>query len=164
MNIEKNKVVSFHYALSTEGQQLESSRQGDPMSYLHGAGNIIPGLEKNMEGRQPGDRFEVTVPPEEAYGQRQQNLVTRLPAKRLGVPTSKLKRGMMLRVQTRQGPQMVRVLKAGRFMVDLDANHPMAGLTLTFDVEITDVRDATDDELSHGHAHGPGGHQHGEEE
>ncbi|MDJ0657048.1 MAG: peptidylprolyl isomerase [Xanthomonadales bacterium] len=164
MNIEKNKVVSFHYDLSTEGQPLESSRKGDPMSYLHGAGNIIPGLEKNMEGRQAGDQFEATVPPEEAYGHRQQNLVTRLSAKRLGVPASKLKRGMMLQVQTQQGPQMVRVLKAGRFMVDLDANHPMAGLTLTFDVEITDVRDATAEELAHGHAHGPGGHQHGEEE
>ena len=160
MQIAKNTVVAFHYRLSDGDQRLESSQDQAPMLCLHGAGNIIPGLEQALTGRSAGESFTVTVPPEQAYGPRQSEMVTRMSAKHLGVPATKLKPGMVLRLKTQRGPQMVRVLKAGRFMVDLDANHPLAGRSLTFEIDIVDVRDATAEELKHGHAHGPGGHEH----
>jgi FKBP-type peptidyl-prolyl cis-trans isomerase SlyD len=160
MSVQDKKVVDFHYTLTSEaGEELDSSREREPMSYLHGAGNIISGLEKAMADREPGDRFEVTVPPEEAYGTRNDANVQRIPLKRLG----KLPRprpGQVLNLQTQQGPAQVTVLKVGRFNIDVDANHPLAGQVLNFDVEIIAVREASEEELSHGHAHGPGGHQH----
>lgn len=160
MNVQDQKVVDFHYTLTNEqGETVESSREREPMSYLHGAGNIIPGLEKAMEGRSAGDRFEVTVPPEEAYGERREANVQRIPLKHLG-KMPKPRPGQILGLQTRQGPMQVTVLKVGRFNVDVDANHPLAGQSLTFDVEIIGVRDASEEETSHGHAHGPGGHHH----
>lgn len=160
MIVEKNKVVTFHYTLkNTEGEQLESSREKDAMSYLHGANNIITGLEKAMEGHEAGDQFEVTVEPEEAYGVRNENNVQRIPMKRLkGI--GKVSVGQILNLQTNKGQVQVTVLKVGRFNVDVDANHPLAGHQLTFDVEIMGVRDATDEETKHRHVHGPGGHQH----
>ena len=100
--------------------------------------------------------------PEDAYGPRQEALISRMSAKHLGVPASKLKPGQVLRLRTKRGPQMVRVIKAGRFMVDLDGNHPLAGKALEFAIDIVDVREATAEEIQHGHAHGPGGHQHAE--
>ena len=160
MNIEDKKVVTFHYTLSDEqGEQLESSREGDPMTYLHGTGNIIPGLEKAMVGKVAGDRFEVNVEPAEAYGERNENGIQRIPAKHFK-QAGRLKPGQVVVLQTRQGPRQLTVVKVGRFNVDVDANHPMAGLSLTFDVEVTDVRDATDEEISHGHVHGKGGVEH----
>jgi FKBP-type peptidyl-prolyl cis-trans isomerase SlyD len=160
MNIEDKKVVTFHYTLSDEqGEQLESSREGDPMTYLHGTGNIIPGLEKAMAGKAAGDRFEVTVEPAEAYGERNESAIQRIPAKHFK-QAGRLKPGQVVVMQTKQGPRQLTVVKVGRFNVDVDTNHPMAGLSLTFDVEVTDVRDATDEEVSHGHVHGPGGVDH----
>ena len=160
MNIEDKKVVSFHYTLRDEhGEQLESSREGDPMTYLHGAGNIIPGLEKAMVGKVAGDQFEASVEPAEAYGERDENGVQRISAKHFK-QAGRLEPGRMVVLQTRQGPRQVRVVKVGRFNVDIDTNHPMAGLSLTFDVEVTDVRDATAEEVTHGHVHGPGGVDH----
>ena len=160
MNIENRKVVTFHYTLSDEqGEQLESSREGDPMTYLHGAGNIIPGLEKAMAGKAAGDRFEVKVEPAEAYGERNENGIQRIPAKHFK-QAGRLKPGQVVVIQTKQGPRQLTVVKVGRFNVDVDTNHPMAGLSLTFDVEVTDVRDATDEEASHGHVHGKGGVEH----
>ena len=160
MNIEDKKVVSFHYTLRDEhGEQLESSREGDPMTYLHGAGNIIPGLEKAMVGKVAGDQFETSVEPAEAYGERDENGVQRIPAKHFK-QAGRLEPGQVVVLQTRQGPRQVRVVKVGRFNVDIDTNHPMAGLSLTFDVEVTDVRDATAEEVTHGHVHGPGGVDH----
>lgn len=162
MKIEQDKVVSFHYTLTGEsGDTLDSSRQrGEPMQYLHGASNIIPGLEKAMEGKAAGDAFEVVVPPGEAYGERREANVQRVALKKLGVEARQLQPGMILNLQTNQGPAQVTVLKVGRFNVDVDANHPLAGQSLNFDVEIVEIRDATDEEREHGHAHGPGGHQH----
>jgi FKBP-type peptidyl-prolyl cis-trans isomerase SlyD len=161
MTIKENTVVSFHYTLTdADGQELDSSRErGEPMSYLHGAGNIIPGLENAMLGKSAGDTFNVAVPPEEAYGVRNENNIQRIPIKRLG-DMPRPRPGQVLGFQTQQGPVQVTVVKVGRFNIDVDANHPLAGQTLTFDVEITAVRDATEEELSHGHAHGPGGHHH----
>ena len=161
MNINNKKVVSFHYILKNDqGEEIESSREGEsPMIYLHGAGNIIPGLEKAMEGKAAGDQFEVTVGPAEAYGERNEGAIQRVPAKHFG-EGRRLKPGQLVILNTQQGPRQVTVLKVGRFNIDVDANHPLAGQSLTFDVEVTDVRDATEEEVSHGHVHGPGGVEH----
>ena len=160
MIVEKDKAVSFHYTLkNADGEQMETSREKEPMSYLHGANNIIPGLEKTMEGHEVNDEFSVTVEPEEAYGVRNENNVQRVPMKRLkGI--GKVSVGQVLNLQTNQGQVQVTVLKVGRFNVDVDGNHPLAGQALTFDVEITDIREASAEELEHKHVHGPGGHQH----
>ena len=161
MNINNKKVVSFHYILKNDqGEEIESSREREnPMIYLHGAGNIIPGLEKAMEGKAAGDQFEVTVGPAEAYGERNEGAIQRVPAKHFG-EGRRLKPGQLVILNTQQGPRQVTVLKVGRFNIDVDANHPLAGQSLTFDVEVTDVRDATEEEVSHGHVHGPGGVEH----
>jgi len=160
MIVEKDKAVTFHYTLkNAEGEQLESSREKDPMAYLHGANNIIAGLEKAMDGHAVGDQFSVTVEPEEAYGVRNEKNIQRVPLKRLkGV--GKISVGQILNLQTSQGQVQVTVLKVGRFNVDVDGNHPLAGFQLTFDVEVMDIRDASEEETKHGHVHGPGGHQH----
>jgi len=160
MIVEKDKAVSFHYTLkNAEGEQMETSRDKDPMIYLHGAGNIIPGLEKAMEGHAVNDVFSVTVEPEEAYGVRNENNVQRVPLKRLkGI--GKISVGQVLNLQTTNGQVQVTVLRVGRFNVDVDGNHPLAGMHLTFDLEITDIREASAEELEHGHVHGPGGHHH----
>ena len=160
MTVQEKKVVSFHYALTgSDGQELDSSRDREPMPYLHGAGNIVPGLEAAMLGRSEGDTFKVTVAPEEAYGLRNEANIQRIPIKRLG--NIKPEPGQVLGLQTQQGPVQVTVVKVGRFNIDVDANHPLAGQELNFDVEITEIRDASEEELGHGHAHGPGGHDHG---
>lgn len=160
MNISRNTVVSFHYTLSdASGRELESSRGGEPMSYLHGAGNVIPGLEKALEGRAVGEAFRVTVEPAEAYGEKKGTNVQRIPAKHFRDPR-RLSAGQVVGLQTREGPVQVTIVKVGRFHVDVDASHPLAGQSLTFDVEVTAVREATEEEQSHGHAHGPGGAHH----
>jgi FKBP-type peptidyl-prolyl cis-trans isomerase SlyD len=160
MIAEKDKVVAFHYTLkNADGEQMETSRDKVPMTYLHGANNIIPGLEKAMEGHAVNDEFSVTVEPEEAYGVRNENNVQRLPLKRLkGI--GKVSVGQVLNLQTEKGQVQVTVLKVGRFNIDVDGNHPLAGEQLTFDVEITEIREASEEELEHRHVHGPGGHQH----
>ena len=160
MIAEKDKVITFHYTLTNaSGEQLESSYEKDPMTYLHGANNIILGLEKAMEGHAIKDKFSAMLEPEEAYGVRNENNVQRIPLKRLkGI--GKVKVGQVLNLQTNKGPVQVTVLKLGRFNVDVDGNHPLAGIQLTFEVEITDIRDASKEERQHGHVHGPGGHQH----
>ena len=160
MQIERGKVVSFHYtAKDGEGRELESSGGEKPAVYLHGRGNIVPGLENEMRGKKAGDRFTATIAPEHAYGMRDPDSVRRVPTKHLIRP-GKLSVGKVVAVQTHRGPARVTVLKVGRFNVDVDFNHPLAGRTLVFDVEIVDVRDATPEEMAHGHVHGPGGVEH----
>jgi FKBP-type peptidyl-prolyl cis-trans isomerase SlyD len=160
MNISEHSVVSFHYTLkNAQGEQLESSREGDAMTYLHGAGNIIKGLERAMEGKTAGDSFAVTVQPADAYGEHKPANIQRVPTKHFRNAKA-LKPGQVLGLQTKQGPVQVTVVKVGRFNVDVDANHPLAGQELTFDVEITGVREATDEERAHGHVHGHGGVEH----
>jgi FKBP-type peptidyl-prolyl cis-trans isomerase SlyD len=159
VKVEDNKVVSFHYSLTDQdGSQLESSRERQPMSYLHGARNIIPGLERAMAGKSAGDEFQVTIEPRDAYGERSEAKIQRIPSKHF--TQGRLEPGQLVSIRTRQGPVQGTVLKVGRFNVDVDVNHPLAGKTLTFDVEITEVRDATREEVSHGHVHGPGGVEH----
>lgn len=160
MNIESGSVVSFHYTLRGEaGVELESSRGDEPSVYLHGANNVIKGLEAAMAGRAAGDVFSATIQPADAYGKVVPDQTRRVPVKHL-VFRGKLRPGAVVQLNTSEGMRTVTVVKAGRHSADIDTNHPLAGQALTFDVEIVDVRVATAEERSHGHAHGPGGHHH----
>ena len=160
MAIAKDTVVQFHYTLKdANGTVIEASHGNEPMAYLHGHGNIIPGLEDAMLGKEAGDEFTATVAPENAYGKRDETAIQRIPAKHLQ-GAKKWKKGMVAHVETDQGLRQVTVLKVGKFMVDVDANHPFAGKELTFEVKIEEMRPATAEEIQHGHAHGIGGHQH----
>jgi len=160
LDIATDTVVSFHYKLRDEnGEELESSRGGDPAAYLHGHGNIIPGLEDAMNGKATGESFSVTVPAAEAYGERDPYKLQRVPVKHL-VYRGKLAPGMVVQLNTEHGLRAVTVLKAGRHSADIDTNHPLAGKALTFDIEVVEVRAASEEEIEHGHVHGPGGHHH----
>ncbi|WP_017218437.1 FKBP-type peptidyl-prolyl cis-trans isomerase [Pseudoalteromonas sp. NJ631] len=159
MQIAKNTVVEFHYTLREGDSQIESSKEGEPLNYLHGTEGMLPGLESELEGKTGGDSFTVTLTPEQAYGEYQEGLVQRIPIKHLqGLGDSKVwKPGMTAIVDSNQGRHQVKVVKVGRFNADCDLNHPFAGKTLTFDVEILSVREATAEEISHGHVHAAGG-------
>lgn len=160
MNIAKDTVVQFHYTLKNDkGELIESTEGKDPMAYLHGHDNIIPGLEKALEGKAVGDSFTVTVAPEDGYGQRQENALQRISLKHLQ-GARKWKPGMVAVVETDQGYRQVTVVKVGKFNADVDTNHPLAGMTLVFDIQILDIREASEEEKAHGHAHGVGGHHH----
>lgn len=160
MIVERDRVVRIHYTLTGEdGEIIESSRDGEPLTMLHGRGGVIAGVEKALEGRTAGDRFEVTLTPDEGYGRRLDGRVQRVPRKHVHGP-KRLKPGDTAVVGTRDGDRDVTVVKVGRTVVDVDLNHPLAGRTLTFAMEVLDVRPAEPDEIAHGHAHGPGGHAH----
>jgi FKBP-type peptidyl-prolyl cis-trans isomerase SlyD len=168
MKIEKDRVVRFHYTLfeglfegraPEQGQDpIESSKEREPLAILAGRGNIIPGLDKALEGREAGERFGVDVPAAEAYGERRGGLTQRIPKKHFG--TQKLNPGMQVVLETNFGPRAVTIEKVGMSVVDVDLNHPMAGKDLHFDIEIVDVREASAEEIEHGHVHGEGGHHH----
>lgn len=160
MQITKDSVVRFHYTLkNSEDTLIETSTNGEANAYLHGHTSITKGLENALEGKQAGDKFNVVVSPEDGYGLRQQNAIQRVPVKHL-MGSKKWRKGMIATVQTDKGQRQVTVVKMGRFMAEVDGNHPLAGKTLHFDIEVVEVRAATDEELSHGHAHGAGGHKH----
>ena len=159
MKIAKDSVVRFHYTVSETGQEaLESSNDREPLAILYGHGNIIPGLETAMLDREAGERFGVDVIAAEAYGEKRDGLSQRVPKKHFGA--QKLDPGMQVVLQTNFGPRPVTIQKVGMSVVDVDLNHPMAGKDLHFDVEIVEVREASAEELQHGHVHGEGGHQH----
>jgi len=160
MKIEKDRVVRFHYTVSEPGQEpVESSKdRGEPLAILFGHGNIIPGLEKAMEGREAGDSFSAEVAAADAYGERREDMTQRVPKKHFG--KQRLAPGMQVMLNTNFGPRPVTIQKVGMSVVDVDINHPMAGKDLHFDVEIVDVREADAAEIEHGHVHGEGGHQH----
>jgi FKBP-type peptidyl-prolyl cis-trans isomerase SlyD len=160
MQVAKNTVVTIDYTLTNPaGDVLDSSRGGQPLSYLHRSGGIIPGLESALDGKSPGDELRAVVPPEQAYGTRNDAMVQAVPRDRFqGAP--RVEPGMQFQANTPQGPRTVTVVAADDQKVTVDANHPLAGVTLTFDVKIVDVRDATAEEVAHGHAHGPGGQHH----
>jgi FKBP-type peptidyl-prolyl cis-trans isomerase SlyD len=160
MPIAQNSVVTIHYTLKDDaGEVIDSSREGDPIAYLHGHGNLVPGLERELEGKNTGDKVNVSVAPDQGYGEYDKQLVQQVPRRALqGIPNVKV--GMRLQAQTPQGPRAVVVTRLVGDMVTIDGNHPLAGKNLNFDVEITDVREATEEELSHGHVHGEGGHHH----
>lgn len=159
MQIAKNTVVEFHYTLSDANGEIESSRKHEPVLYLHGQPGLLEGLVDALEGREAGDVFTVELPVDQAYGPRRDNATQKVQVKHLQ-GAKKWKPGMLAIIQTEQGPRQVTVVKVGLSQAEVDANHPLAGRDLTFDVEILSVREATADELAHGHAHGVGGHQH----
>ena len=161
MKIEKDKVVSFHYSLSEEsGVAVEDSREREPMAIMFGHGGIIAGLEQAMAGHVAGDRFDVVVPPDQAYGERREDATQRVPKKYFR-DAEHLQPGMTTVLNTKDNrQQMVTVTKVGSSVIDVDTNHPMAGKTLHFDVTLGEVREATEEELKHGHAHPAGGAEH----
>lgn len=160
MQIAQNSVVAFHYTLTNDaGEVLDSSEGREPLAYLHGAGNIIPGLEKELEGRVAGDKLNATIAPAEGYGEKQDQLVQEVPRDAFqGVES--IEPGMQFQAQTEGGPLMVTVTQVGGDTVTVDGNHPLAGQTLNFDVEVASVREASDEEAEHGHVHGEGGQEH----
>lgn len=159
MTISSNKVVSFDYVLRDEaGVELERSES--PMEYLHGANNLLRGLEEALAGHTEGDEVSVTLPPERAYGLRRDDALQRVPIKHLLTKTKKYQPGQIVSVNSKDGRKEAVVVKVGRFNLDLDMNHPFSGKTLTFEVKVNAVRDSTAEEISHGHAHGPDGHHH----
>ena len=159
MKIEKDRVVRFHYSVAEQGQEaLESSKEREPLQILIGHGNIIPGLEKALDGHEAGDSFGVDVAAAEAYGERRDGLSQRVPKKHFG--GQRLEPGMQVVLNTNFGPRAVTIQKVGMSVVDVDLNHPMAGKDLHFDIEIVNVREASAEEIEHGHVHGEGGHAH----
>ncbi len=160
MQIERDRVVRFHYEIcDTSGKRIESSRGGDPVAALYGHGTMVPGVEQALAGRTAGDRFEVRVTPENGYGERREGQVRRVQKKHLENP-KRLRAGMPLVLRTEQGIVHGTVRKVGATVVDVDMNHPYAGRTLAFNIEIVEVREADPEEIAHGHVHGPGGHAH----
>ena len=161
MTITAQKVVSIHYKVvdSESNELIDSSENAEPMTYLHGARNLIPGLEQALEGRTEGDAFEVTVSPAEAYGERSDDRVQQVPIEAFQ-GMDKVEPGMRVSAQTEQGAIELIITAVEGENVTVDANHPLAGKSLKFEVRVESVRDASEEELAHGHAHGPGGHHH----
>jgi len=156
MQVEKNKVVSIHYKLKdNEGNTLDSSEGREPLNYIHGNGNLIPGMEEGLEGKKTGDKLDLKISPDKGYGTRNDELVQDVPRSAFG--DQEVKPGMQFNTQD---GHTVTVTKVGLEKVTVDGNHPLAGMDLNFDVEVVNVREATSEELDHGHVHGPGGHQH----
>ncbi|MCV2883256.1 peptidylprolyl isomerase [Aestuariibacter sp. AA17] len=161
MKITENSVVTLHFTVSTtDGTQIDSSRNGEPMVVLHGSHYLIKGLEDALDGREKGDTFELNVEPENAYGERHDALVQMVP--KTMFEGMDVEVGMTFRATTDEGEQSVMIIDQTDDEIVVDGNHPLAGIPLHFDVEILDVRDATEDEIAHGHAHAGGscGHQH----
>ena len=160
MKIENNAVVRFHYTVAEAGDaEVENSRVGEPVAILIGHKNIIPGVENALIGHEAGDRFEVTVSPEEGYGLHREGMTQRL-SKKVFPKGQPLKPGAQVVLKTDHGPRMVTVQKVGMTVVDVDLNHPLAGKALNFDIEVVDVREGNAEEIAHGHVHGDGGHAH----
>jgi FKBP-type peptidyl-prolyl cis-trans isomerase SlyD len=160
MNITKNKVVSIDYTLTDNDNQLLDSTSGaDPLDYLHGYENIIPGLERALEGKAQGDSFKINIPAVDAYGERDDRLVVQVPLDRFeGAGT--IETGMQFEAQTADGSRMVTVTQVTEKAATVDGNHPLAGVDLNFDVTVTAIRDANEEELAHGHVHGHDHHEH----
>lgn len=156
MQITKHKVASIHYTLkNTKGEIIDSSVGNDPLTYLHGAGNLIPGMEEGLEGKIKGNKFEISIEPEKGYGERHEQLIQKVP--RASFPSQGIEVGMQF--QTNSG-SVVTVTHVGLESITVDGNHPLAGEKLHFAVEVMEVRNATEEEVQHGHVHGPGGHHH----
>lgn len=156
MQITKHTVAAIHYTLTdNEGNVLDSSAGRDPLHYIHGIGNLIPGMEDGLEGKTKGEKFNIKVSPEKGYGVKSEELLQQVPRSSFG--DQPIEVGMQF--QTNKG-SVVTVTKIGLDSITVDANHPLAGVELNFDVEVLEIRLATEEELAHGHVHGPGGHHH----
>ena len=160
MSITQDTVVSIHYILRDDaGKIIDRSPDGEPLTYLHGHGNLVPGLERELTGKSVGDRLQLTVRAADAYGEYDPRLVERVPRRTLkGLANVRV--GMRLHTHGGGDARAVTVTQVTGDMVTLDGNHPLAGQSLHFEVEIAEVRAATEAELAHGHVHGPGGHHH----
>ena len=160
MQIGDQKVVTLHYTLTdNDGKVIDKSDDGS-FAYLHGARNIIPGLESALAGKAAGDELTVTVPPEEAYGLRNESMMQQVP-KTMFEDGSQIDIGSQFHAQGPNGEMLVvTVMEVQDEHVVIDGNHPLAGVDLNFDVKVVDVRDASAEEIEHGHVHGPGGHHH----
>ncbi len=160
MNIEKNKVASIDYTLTNDnGEVLDSSSGREPLAYLHGNGGLIPGLEKELEGKVKGDKLVAIIAPDQAYGLRSDELVQEIPLENFN-DAAAVKVGAQFQVQNEQDVRIATVTTIGDKSATVDMNHPLADETLHFDVEVMDVREPTKEELEHGHVHGAGGHHH----
>jgi FKBP-type peptidyl-prolyl cis-trans isomerase SlyD len=156
MQITKNKVAGIHYTLrDNAGTILDTSDGRDPLYYLHGAGNLIAGMEEGLEGKTEGDKFELKISPDKGYGEKDPSMTQKVPRSAFG--DQEVKKGM--KFSTDRGA-VVTVTDIGLDSITVDANHPLAGVELNFAVEVMEVRNATADEIQHGHVHGPGGHAH----
>ncbi len=161
MHIAEQSVVSIHYTLTNDaGETLDTSDGREPLVYLHGAQNIIPGLENELTGKSVGDSFDVTIQPEEAYGTVNPELVQTVPHSAFeGV--EKVEPGMQFQARGDDGEtQVITVTEVADSGVTVDGNHPLAGQVLNFSVRVDEIREATEEEIEHGHVHGPGGHHH----
>jgi len=161
MKATPESVVSFHYALAVDGELLENSREREqPLEVLLGQGQLVPGMEKALEGREAGQAFSIDLEPEQAYGQRREDAIQRLSKKVFG-KGARLVAGANVTLRRKDGGVLQgSIHKVGMTTVDVDLNHPLAGKTLHFDIEVIEVRESTEEERAHGHAHGPGGHAH----
>ncbi len=157
MSITENKVALIHYTLKNDdGATLDSSEGQEPLAYLHGHQNLVPGLEKELEGKAVGDKLSVKIPAEEGYGEKDPQLIQELPRDMFG-GVDNIEVGMEFHAQTQNGNQVVEVIDVAEDTITIDGNHPLAGMNLNFDVEITEIREATEEELQHGHVHAEGG-------
>ena len=160
MEITADRVVTIHYTLEDDnGTILDSSTGGAPLAYIQGHGNLVAGLEKALEGKEDGNSLRVSVAPAEGYGVRDEALIQRVP-KRTLQGAGEIKKGMQFQARTADGMRLFTVAAVAGDMVTLDGNHPLADQTLHFDVNVVGVREATAEELEHGHVHGAGGHHH----
>ena len=160
MEITADRVVIIHYTLKDDaGAVLDSSAGGEPLAYIQGHGNLVPGLEKALEGKQDGESVAVSLAPADGYGVRDAALVRRVP-KRTLQGSGEIKKGMQFQARTDDGMRLFTVTAVVGDMVTLDGNHPLADQTLHFNVDVVSVREATNEELEHGHVHGAGGHHH----
>ena len=163
MKISKGTVVQFHYRIKDlDGTEIESNFDEQAVAYLHGYNNMMPGIEKSLESMSKADLLEVELEAAETYGEILADSQQRISVKHLlsAEKKPKWKAGMTAVVNSEQGQREVTILKVGKFMVTIDSNHPLAGKTLQFELQVEDVRAATDEEIEHGHAHGDGGHHH----
>jgi len=160
MKVAENKVVVIDYVLKdNEGEVIDSSEGAGPLAYLHGAGNIVEGLEEALMGKEAGDEVHASIEPAKAYGERYEEMKQDVPKELFGgVETIEV--GMQFQSETEQGPVLVTVVDITEETVTVDGNHPLAGVHLNFDVNVREVREATAEELEHGHVHGDGGVQH----
>jgi FKBP-type peptidyl-prolyl cis-trans isomerase SlyD len=159
MKIAKEKVAAIHYTLTdNSGNVLDSSKGREPLYYIQGIGNLIPGMEEGLEGKSKGDKAIIKVSPEKGYGVRDDKQIQKVPISAFG--GQEVKKGMQFSAGGNHGSQVVTVTEVGLETVTINANHPLAGVELNFDVEVIEVRNATSEELAHGHVHGPGGHHH----
>lgn len=160
MKIESNKVGQIHYSLTDKDGNVIDASQEAPLAYLHGHSNLIPGLEKELEGKAVGDKFTAEIAPADGYGEVQPHLIQEGVPKSMFQGVDNLEVGMRFEAQSEQGVHSVEITSVEDETVTVDGNHPLAGKTLNFDIEVMGVRDATEEELEHGHAHGDGGHHH----